>query len=236
MHESNNHKSVSEWLAFAAPLAVYFAWNGCFGDPLAQEDLSLETRFLLYAGKITLTALAGLPFLRTYRRNAKSISGMAVLCGVVGVVIWIGVCRLGVEQRVFEWMGWEAPQRSALNPFRIPSMVWFQGCLFARFVGLAIITPIAEEFFLRGFLIPVALNGVPGEVPSRRDWKEVLALSAVYAVLSHPQEALASLIWFPLVSVLWLRTRNLWDAVTAHAVTNLLLGLYIMAAGAWELW
>jgi len=32
------------------------------------------------------------------------------------------------------------------------------------------------------------------------------------------------------------RTRNFWDCVAAHAVTNLLLGVYIVAAGQWTLW
>jgi len=32
-----------------------------------------------------------------------------------------------------------------------------------------------------------------------------------------------------------IRTRNLWDCVVAHAVTNLLLGLYVVHSGQWHL-
>jgi len=31
------------------------------------------------------------------------------------------------------------------------------------------------------------------------------------------------------------RTRSIWDCVLAHAVTNLLMGLYVIASGAWWL-
>ena len=29
-------------------------------------------------------------------------------------------------------------------------------------------------------------------------------------------------------------TRNIWDCVVAHAVTNLLLGVYVVATGEWQ--
>jgi hypothetical protein len=33
-----------------------------------------------------------------------------------------------------------------------------------------------------------------------------------------------------------LRTRNIWDCVAAHAITNLMLGIYVVAAHDWRLW
>ena len=32
------------------------------------------------------------------------------------------------------------------------------------------------------------------------------------------------------------KTGSIWDCVVAHAVTNLLLGIYIVKFGAWHLW
>jgi hypothetical protein len=51
----------------------------------------------------------------------------------------------------------------------------------------------------------------------------------------HPQEALAAAVWFSAITWLMLRTRNIWDCVAAHAVTNLLLGLYVVVTGNWWL-
>jgi membrane protease YdiL (CAAX protease family) len=54
-------------------------------------------------------------------------------------------------------------------------------------------------------------------------------------VIYHP-EKLAALVWFSLVTWLMWRTRNIWDCVAAHAVTNLLLGIYVVTQHQWQLW
>jgi len=33
-----------------------------------------------------------------------------------------------------------------------------------------------------------------------------------------------------------IRTRNVWDCVAAHAITNAILGIYVVAYGQWPLW
>ena len=53
-------------------------------------------------------------------------------------------------------------------------------------------------------------------------------------MLYHP-EILAALVWFSLVSWLMVRTRNIWDCVAAHAVTNLMLGIHVVGTGHWQL-
>jgi membrane protease YdiL (CAAX protease family) len=57
-----------------------------------------------------------------------------------------------------------------------------------------------------------------------------------YAVLTHPQEAIAAIVWFSLVNWWMKRTGNLWDCVLVHAVTNGLLGAWILYSGQWRLW
>jgi hypothetical protein len=54
------------------------------------------------------------------------------------------------------------------------------------------------------------------------------------AALMHPAELLASLVWFSSVTVLYYRTGRLADAIVAHSATNLLLGVYVVASGAWH--
>jgi len=53
-------------------------------------------------------------------------------------------------------------------------------------------------------------------------------VATAVAVSLHPAELLAELCWFSLVTWLMVRTRNIWDCVVAHGVTNLLLGLYVV--------
>ena len=44
----------------------------------------------------------------------------------------------------------------------------------------------------------------------------------------QPGEFLAAAVWFGMVTWLMVRTRNIWDCVAAHAVTNVLLGIYVV--------
>jgi uncharacterized protein len=52
-------------------------------------------------------------------------------------------------------------------------------------------------------------------------------------VLMHPAEMLAAAVWFTLVTWLMFKTKNIWDCVVAHGVTNLLLGIWVVASGDW---
>jgi hypothetical protein len=58
----------------------------------------------------------------------------------------------------------------------------------------------------------------------------------VYAVLTHPGEAIAAAGWFGIVSGVAAATRRPIDAITTHAATNLALGIYVVSTGAWWLW
>ena len=55
-------------------------------------------------------------------------------------------------------------------------------------------------------------------------------------MLMHPGELLAAFVWFSLVTWLMIRTSNIWDCVAAHAVTNFLLGIYVVTQHQWQLW
>mgnify|MGYP006910770527 CR=1 FL=1 len=41
--------------------------------------------------------------------------------------------------------------------------------------------------------------------------------------------------WFSMVTWLYVRTRNIWDCVAAHAVYKVLLGIYVVSNGDWRL-
>jgi membrane protease YdiL (CAAX protease family) len=48
-------------------------------------------------------------------------------------------------------------------------------------------------------------------------------------------EMLAAAVWFSMITCLMVYTRNIWDCIVAHAVTNLLLGIYVVNSGDWHL-
>jgi CAAX prenyl protease-like protein len=102
-------------------------------------------------------------------------------------------------------------------------------------VGLVLIVPVIEEFFLRGFLMRYVVNDAWWEVPFGQVNRAAIVVGTLFPVLYHP-EKLAALVWFSLVTWLMVRTRNIWDCIAAHAITNLMLGVYVVTQGEWRLW
>ncbi len=105
-----------------------------------------------------------------------------------------------------------------------------------RFAGLVVIVPIIEEFFLRGFLMRFFVTAQWWTIPLGTVTLASASVATIYGVLSHPAEWIAALLWFSLITLLYARTRNLWDCVAAHAVTNGILGVYIVLWQDWTLW
>ena len=106
-----------------------------------------------------------------------------------------------------------------------------------RFFGLAAVVPLIEEFFLRGFLMRFVIDAQWWEVPFGKLTTAAVVVGVGMPVLYHPgTEALAVLAWFSLVTWLMAKTRNIWDCVAAHALTNLLLGVWVVSSGQWGLW
>ena len=170
------------------------------------------------------------------------ISPLSIVVGVVGIVVWVGLCRLELEEKLLAplGLGWffGSEPRAAFNPFEALSgnLPWLIGFIVIRFIGLALLVPIIEEFFLRGFLVRFLANPDWTDVPFGQASRLAIIAPTLYGVLSHPAEAFAAAAWFSLVTWLMVKTRNIWDCVAAHAVTNLLLGIYVLRSGDWSLW
>ena len=149
--------------------------------------------------------------------------------------MWIGIRGLGIEQALSRSSGlFElAGVGPSFNPFQqIPDETLQLVFLLLRFCLLALLVPIIEELFLRGWLIRYIEDPTWWAVSLVSLSLRSVAWATIYGVLAHSGEALAAFVWFSLVSWLVLRTGKLWDCVVAHGITNLLLGIYIAAFGA----
>jgi hypothetical protein len=113
---------------------------------------------------------------------------------------------------------------------------WRNLFLAVRFWGYVVVVPIVEEFFLRGFFVRFCddpdWDEIKLGVVGKWGWIGLLA----YAGFSHPGEAVASMAWFSMITWLYIRTASIWNCVLAHAVTNLLLALYVIYTEQWILW
>ncbi|HEY3392223.1 MAG TPA: CAAX prenyl protease-related protein [Lacipirellulaceae bacterium] len=241
------------WLTFLLPFLVYMAAGMFEPAPPHETGIEVDNWFgmsfshypVVYTIKIALTMAAMLFVLPGYRQFPFRVSPLAIAVGVVGIVLWIALSQLGLEDRFVAWIGPKTKlvgllglgERPAYNPLGqlAATPVWAYAFLLIRFVGLAVVVPIIEEFFLRGFLMRVVMSDKWWQIPFGQATTLSIALGTFFPVLYHP-EKLAALVWFSLVTWLMLRTKNIWDCVAAHAVTNLLLGIYVVTRGQWHLW
>lgn len=173
-----------------------------------------------------------------YLQFPFKISWWCWIYGIVGIVLWIGISGLAIERTILSAVGLQdwLPERAQFNPFahldQQPILILF---LVARFVGLAVIVPIMEELFLRGFLMRFIRDPEFWTVKLGSLGVQGIIIGAIYGAATHP-EVIAAIVWFSLISLLMWQTGNLWDCIIAHAVTNLLLGVYVVTYGQWYLW
>ena len=104
-----------------------------------------------------------------------------------------------------------------------------------RIAGAALVVPIMEELFWRSFLQRwVQQSDFMALQPAQIGLKALLIASALFAI-EHLQW-LAGLVAGLAYGWLYIRTRNLWSPIIAHAVTNGMLGGYVVLTRQWSFW
>lgn len=246
-----------ETWTYVLPMAVYLGLTSLEpsaplpGEPAEPGYFGLTYHHYpaIYAVKLAVTTWALWLCRAGWGQWPFRVSPLAVGVGVVGVALWIGCCELRLEARLVEAVGGpDSPlmgplgilgigaERPAFNPLdRIEDPFTRYGFLVVRFIGLAMLVPVFEELLLRGWLMRTMVSPDLSRVPFGRVTTASVIVGTAFPMLYHP-EKVASLVWFSLVTWLMVRTKNYWDCVAAHSVTNFLLGVYVLWAGAWHLW
>ena len=150
---------------------------------------------------------------------------LSVAVGVVVLVLWVNLDA--------GWMLLGEPG-AGYNPTDEAGRIDWMLVAF-RITGAVLVVPIMEELFWRSFLQRwVQQPDFLGLHPARIGPKALLIASVLFAV-EHLQW-LAGLIAGLAYGWLYIRTRNLWASIVAHAVSNGALGAYVVATGRWSFW
>jgi len=158
-----------------------------------------------------------------------SMLAIGVLVGALCYIEWIYVDR---HTHHFSFLG----TRTAYNPFHEISNSAFRDVfLLIRFYGLVVMVPVMEELFWRSFLLRWITE--PDFARLKVGEFSLTAFAAVTGLfaLSHP-EWLAAAIFAAAMALLLKRTGSLFACIIAHSTTNLLLGIYVIHTGHWQLW
>ena len=131
-----------------------------------------------------------------------------------------------------------APRTTGFNPDAFatqPLAYWITVLL--RFVRLVIVVPIIEEIFWRGFLLRYFINEKFTSVPiGTFSWLSFAAVTIGFTLMHSSADWPAAVITSMLYNLVAYRTKSLSSCVLAHAVTNLLLGIWIMQTRQWGFW
>lgn len=218
--------------AFVLPYAVFMGLTWVE----AQETLKPHYPWV-YTAKLVAVAAVWWAFRRGYPTLRPTHLPLAIGVGVLGVAVWIALALLMKDHLAPLLPSWLAPgPRLGYNPFdTLASRAAAWLFVAVRLAGLAIVVPLVEEMFWRGFLARWIIDQDFEKVAVGHFTRTSFAIVTLAFVVVHP-EWLAALVWGAGINALCWLTRNLGSCVVAHGVTNLLLGGYILATGAYWLW
>jgi len=217
---------------YAAPYVVYVALGSLLEDRLATEWI--YTLRLLLVPALLAWGWRWYPPL-TGPRNPWGSAATGAAVGLFGIALWIAF----------------------LTPFAAAGAEPWDATGFAlRLVAAGCVVPIFEELFVRGYVLRLAYQwdtlrrgGEPEALAAALDEHSVnnvapgawsgwaVAISTIVFTVGHsPQEWPAAVAYGLLLAWLWIWRRDLLSCIVAHAVSNLALGAYVLATGAWGLW
>lgn len=206
------------------PFALYIVFLAA-----GSLEWTFDTRWL-YPVQVGLVALALVCFWKRYEEMPRlgTLSGghwsMAFIVGLIVFVLWIHLDA--------SWMtigeggkGFDPRDEGRVNVLL---------ALF-RIAGAALVVPVMEELFWRSFVMrwidkPAFLTVSPTAVSLK-----ALALSSIVFAVEH-HLWFAGLIAGLAYGGLYRLTGNLWVPIIAHAVTNGLLGAWVLYTGSWQFW
>lgn len=161
-----------------------------------------------------------------------------IIVGLAGIALWIGLCELDLERSIGQFLPkfLRPGERVGYNPFEELSTVGSAWTFIGfRLLGIALVVPIAEELFWRGFLLRWLIDPEWERVPIGEYTFASCMIVTLMFTLAHP-EWLAAATYCLLINGLLYWKRDLWLCIVAHAVSNLALVVYVLNFEQWELW
>ncbi len=230
MNSVTNPPSRSKLLAYLLPMGVFM---GLLALAPALKTLGdafwlRSPEYWLYPLQTLLCAGLLIWFWRQYdfHRLRGVIFTLAVAIAVF--VLWIS------PQAFFG----VAPRTEGFDPSTFagqPAAYW--STVLLRFLRLVIVVPLVEEIFWRGFLLRYFINDKFDEVPfGTFSWLSFAVVTIGFTFAHSSADWPAAAATGVLYNLVAYRTKSLVSCVIAHAVTNLLLGLWIMNTRQWGFW
>lgn len=228
MNEFRKRMAASPEFARFVPFLIFCAITTAGG-----LDLGANWKFWLYAAKVFVGAWLVWEMRPFVTEMRWAISWEAVVVGVAIFVVWVGLNPYyPMNQLLFK-----DTKESIWNPF----LRFGDGALIAwvlvvvRIIGMTLVVPPLEEVFYRSLFYRYLIKYDFQKVALGHFDGVALTIVATTFGFMHFQW-LAGIICGVAYQWLVIRKGRLGDAMTAHAITNFLLGVYVVWKGgtAWK--
>lgn len=211
------------------PFAAFMVLLGVRGAVPADGSWGFDPRWVYGLTVVVVGALLA-RYWRDYGELVRQTRPDAVEWAL-GVGVGLAVFLLWINLDA-PWMTLGTPTAVFL-PLDGGHLVW--PLVVVRWIGAALVVPVMEELFWRSFLMRWIQSPQFEAVPPRQVGLKAVVLSTFVFMLAHTLW-LAAVIAGLAYAWLYRRTGKLWVPVIAHAVTNGVLGAWVVATGNWAFW
>jgi CAAX prenyl protease-like protein len=157
-----------------------------------------------------------------------ALSWEAIVVGILVCVMWVGI-----DDYYPKFSKSTAQQNPHLVFGQNSAMTWF--FLLVHLLGSTFVVPPLEEVFFRSFLYRYFVKVDFQAMPFNLFHGLSFFVTSVIFGFEHYQW-LSGILCGMAFQALVIRKNRLGDAMTAHAITNFLLGIWIIWKGAWKFW
>jgi hypothetical protein len=170
-----------------------------------------------------------------------ALSWEAIVVGIGVFAMWVGISGEWTTQHsLWAKLGFPRLAGASLRDWNPhdqfgagSALAWLM--IGVRIGGSTFVVPPLEEVFYRSFVYRyLAKPDFQSVSLNQFAWLPFLVTAVIFG-FSH-NEWLAGILCGAAYQWLVLRKNRLGDAMTAHAITNFLLGLWIVWRGAWQFW
>jgi len=227
------HFESSPAICRVAPFAIFLLLTFCQGKFFAGSE------YWFYLAKTVVGAwliLEMRPFVEEMR---WTISVEAIAVGVGVFVMWVGIDpyypKLGELTAMLGLGKTGGAEPFVWNPHlefgRNSIAAW--SFMTVRILGMGLVVPPLEEVFYRSFLYRYIARPDFQSVPVARFSLGPFLFTSTIFGFEHSQWMAGMLCGFAYQGLV-IQKRRLGDAIVAHAVTNLLLGVWVVRKEAWQ--
>ena len=211
-------RSKRAYVPYIVPFALYAV---C----MYTAPLFNTSQFLAYPVKTILVAASLIYFWNAYKQEIRfKFSWLPIISGVVVFFVWV------LPEGLYPQIG-----HSEFNPFDQANGNGVYVLIAFRIVGASLIVPIMEELFWRSFALRFCVRSDFKSLPlGHFSWSSFILISLLFG-FEHHRWLVGIFAGMIYAGVLY-RRKNLFDPILSHAITNFLLGLYVILTHQWSFW